>query len=87
MQLKTLLVIGLALSIPLAACGGGGSAGLTNPPVNGGGATGSGSGNSAQTQSENAIDTANALGDPVKTITSDNSSIAPSIASRNGVYE
>jgi hypothetical protein len=57
MRTPTLLV--LAATMTLAACGGGGS---TTPPTNGSGST-----QSSQTRSQNAIDAVNALGDPVTT--------------------
>ncbi len=74
----------LALAATLTACGGGSGAGVaTSPPVNPGGGTTL----SPQQQSENAIDTANSLGDPVKTLSNYNNTIAPSLASKNGSYE
>lgn len=72
----------LAMTTLLAACGGGGAGGGTTPPVNSGGGTTQ----SAQQQSENAINTANSLGDPVKTLSNYNSTIAPSLAYKNGSF-
>jgi hypothetical protein len=57
--MRTRLLLALAAAMTLAACGGGG--GSTTPPASGGGSS-----NSSQTQSQTAIDTTNALGDPVK---------------------
>jgi hypothetical protein len=58
--MRTSLLLALAATIALAACGGGST---STPPASGGG----GSTQSSQTQSQTAIDTTNALGDPVKT--------------------
>ncbi len=58
--MRTPLLLALAATIALAACSGGGT---STPPASGGGS----STQSSQTQSQTAIDTTNALGDPVKT--------------------
>jgi len=57
--MRTPLLLILAATMTLAACGGGGS---TTPSTS----SGSGSSSSSQAQAQNAIDAANALGDPVK---------------------
>ncbi|MDE2482255.1 MAG: hypothetical protein KGN02_08690 [bacterium] len=65
-----ILLVTLAASLTLAACGGGGAASggsSLTPPTGGGGTT------STQSTSEAAIETANAVGDPVKTLASFNS--------------
>jgi len=58
--MRTSLLLAVAATITLAACSGGGGT-STAPPSGGTGST-----QSSQTQSQTAIDTANALGDPVK---------------------
>ena len=58
--MRTPLLLALATAMTLAACGGGG--GLTTTPPSSGG----NSSTSSQTQSQSAIDTTNALGDPIK---------------------
>jgi hypothetical protein len=58
--MRTPLLLAVAATIALTACGGGG--GSTTPPTSGG----NGSTQSSQSQSQTAIDAANALGDPVK---------------------
>lgn len=61
--MRTTLLAVLAATMTLAACGGGG--GTSTMPSTGGSG---GSTQSSQTQSQTAIDAANALGDPVKTV-------------------
>ncbi len=66
-----------------AACGGGGGTAAT-PPTTGGGTSPT---QNAQTQSETAIDTANSLGDPVKSLTNYNQSVSgTALATRSGSY-
>ncbi|HTV92208.1 MAG TPA: hypothetical protein VMG98_05790 [Verrucomicrobiae bacterium] len=57
--MRSPLLLAVAATIALAACGGGGA---STPPASGG----TGSMQSSQVQSQTAIDTTNALGDPVK---------------------
>ena len=57
--MRTSLLLAIAATIALTACGGGGA---STPPASGG----SGSTQSSQTPSQMAIDATNALGDPVK---------------------
>lgn len=59
--MRTPLLAVIAATMTLAACGGGGS--TSTMPSSGGGST-----QSSQTQSQTAIEAANALGDPVKTV-------------------
>jgi hypothetical protein len=80
--MRTPVLIVLAAFLSLAACSGSGSSGGSTPPVN----TGGGNGGGAQTQSEAAIDTTNALGDPLKSMDDYNQSVsgADSVARTNG---
>ena len=74
----------LAATLSLAACGGSGGGSSSMPST--GGSTG-GSTQSSQQQSETAIDTANSVGDPVKTLTDFNqSTTGVQLASRTGHY-
>lgn len=61
----TLTAAALLAAVTLAACGGGGASGSLTPPNAGGS-----SAQSAQTQTEDAIDTANDIGAPVKDLSS-----------------
>lgn len=61
----TLTAAALLAAVTLAACGGGGASGSLTPPNAGGS-----SAQSAQTQTEDAIDTANDVGAPVKDLSS-----------------
>lgn len=67
-----LTVAALLAASTLAACGGAGGAasGTITPP------TGGGAGQSVQSQTEDSIDTANALGSPVSDISSENDSLS-----------
>lgn len=71
--MRTPALLALAATFALAACGGGGAGGTT-PPTNGGGNTNNPT--TPQLESQHAIDTANALGDPVKTLQSFNSNVS-----------
>jgi hypothetical protein len=66
---KTLSFAALIAAVSLAGCGGGGT-GSSIPP-----APGSGGGGSTQSQSENAISVTNALGSPVKDLTTYNNQL------------
>lgn len=72
-----LLLTVLSATLVFAGCGGGG--GSSTMPSAGGG---SGSGATTQSASENAIDTANAVGSPVKTLTNYNAAISGASAGR-----
>ena len=73
------LLLALAATMTLAACGGGGAA--SSPPVS----SGSGTTQSSQSQSEQTIGAANALGDPVKTLSDYNTATSgDELASRSG---
>jgi len=87
MHSKAQLLLALAMTTALAACGGGGGAsgGSATPPVNTGG--NGGTTQSAQQQSENAINSANSLGDPVKTLANYNSSITSNLAYKSGTFQ
>ncbi len=87
MHSKAYIILALTMTTALAACGGGGGGtASTTPPVNSGG-NGSGSAQSAQTQSENAINTANSVGDPVKTLGNYNSSIVANLSYKSGTFQ
>jgi hypothetical protein len=76
--MRTPVLLALAASLSLAACSGG--SGSSTPPMSGSG-TGSGSGSntsSSQRLSENAIDSTNSIGDPVKNLTDYNQSVSGS---------
>jgi hypothetical protein len=76
--MRTPLLLIIAATMTLTACGGGG--GATPPTSNGGGGS-----SSSQAQSKNAIDTINALGDPVTTTSNYNETTSGSeLASRTG---
>lgn len=78
--MRTSVLFAVAATFALAACGGGGG-GSATPPVNGG----NNNTPNQQSQSENAINVANSLGDPVKTITSFNSNVSgTALVARNG---
>ncbi|MBV8637911.1 MAG: hypothetical protein JO322_07470 [Candidatus Eremiobacteraeota bacterium] len=72
--MRTPLLLALATTFALTACGGGGgtSGGGNNPVPN----PPSGGNVSSQSQSETAITVANSLGDPVKNITNFNSTVS-----------
>ncbi len=87
MRSTALLITTFAAATLLAACGGGGSSSgpSINPPTNGGG--GGSSTQSQQQQSENAINTTNSLGDPIKSVSNYNNSITPSTRFKNGAFD
>ncbi|MHB8148254.1 MAG: hypothetical protein ACYDGM_13490, partial [Vulcanimicrobiaceae bacterium] len=70
--MRTSLLLVLAATLVFAGCGGGaGSPGTPSSLTPGGG-----SGGSTQSPSENAIETANAFGSPVKSITTFNNAVS-----------
>lgn len=82
--MRTPILLALAETLSLAACGGG-AGGSSSMPSTGGGSTGSQP--TAQQQSEAAINTTNSLGTPVKTITDDNQSVSGvELAKRSGQF-
>lgn len=82
--MRTPILLVLAATLSLAACGGGSGTGSPAPSTGGGGGNTT---QSAQAQAETAIDTANSVGDPVKSLTSFNQSVSGvSLATRSGSY-
>ena len=82
--MRTKLLLALATTLIFAGCGGGGSAG--GPALAPGSGVGGGGGSPSSTQSvsENAINTENAFGSPVKSIGTFNSSVSSAAVMMNG---